>query len=60
MPYIIEHHALDKGYIVRNTQTGAVHATHATHENAKKQVRLLYGLENGMKLRSSKHKHSKY
>jgi hypothetical protein len=44
MPYEIR--KVFKGYAVINTQTGHVHAYRTTLEKAKKQVRLLYMLEN--------------
>ena len=48
MPFEIE--PVGEGrYRVINAESGSVHARHATLENAKKQVRLLYGLEHGMK-----------
>jgi hypothetical protein len=46
MPYSI--HVAHPGFEVVNTVTGKVHAKHATHENATKQVRLLYALEKDM------------
>lgn len=46
MPYSI--HVAHPGFEVINTVTGKVHAKHATHENAVKQVHLLYALEHGM------------
>jgi len=46
MPYSI--HVAHPGFEVINTVTGKIHAKHATHENAVKQVRLLYALEHDM------------
>ena len=38
----------NQGYIVKNTETGRVHAKHSTKSNAEAQVRLLYAIERGM------------
>ena len=46
MPYMIQK-SHGKGYMVVNTETGKVHAEHATKENAIAQMRLLYGIESG-------------
>ena len=56
MPYMVQHsrNPMKDEYMVVNTQTGKVHAKHTTKEKAEKQVRLLYGLEGGMKLRPMK------
>ena len=48
MPYEIEPIGEGK-YRVINAESGTVHAQHTTLGKAKKQVRLLYGLEHGMK-----------
>ena len=45
MPYTIVRHG--KCYQVINKITGQVHAKCATLANAKKQMRLLYAIENG-------------
>lgn len=41
----------DACYKVINTETDKVTAKCSTLDNAKKQIRLLYGLEYGMKLK---------
>ena len=41
-------------YKVINTQTGKVHAKCTTEDKAKAQMRLLYGVEGGMKVRGKK------
>lgn len=35
------------GYMVRNSQTGHIHAYHTTLDKAKRQVRLLHMLDAG-------------
>jgi len=47
MPYKVVK-APGKGFEVINQVTGAVKAKHSTHENALKQMKLLYGIEHGM------------
>ena len=48
MPYSIR--PVGEGmYQVINAESGTVHARHTTLAKAEKQVRLLYGLEHGMK-----------
>jgi hypothetical protein len=51
MPYSIVTHPGTGMVSVVNTATGAVHSKHTTPEKARAQVRLLYGIEHGMKLR---------
>ena len=53
MPYIIERHH-DLTYSVKNAETGRVLSKHTTHDKAMKQMRILYGLEHGMKLTKKK------
>ena len=52
MPYAIL--PANGGFKVVNTQTGQVHAKHTTRDKAEAQVRLLRGVEHGMKVRSKK------
>ena len=40
-------------YRVRNTQTGEVRAKATSKSNAEAQVRLLYGVKHGMKVKGS-------
>ena len=54
MPYAIRKVANKNCYKVINTQTKTVSAKCTTLAKAKKQMRLLYGLEHGMKLRKRK------
>ena len=49
MPYAIL--PSDGGFKVVNTSNGAVHAKHTTRAKAEAQVRLLRGVEHGMKPR---------
>ena len=49
MPYSI--HMQSGMHIVTNKETGKVHGKHDTHEKAMKQMRLLHGVEHGMKVR---------
>jgi hypothetical protein len=60
MPYTLVHHheAEGGGYSVVSTLTGKVHSKHSTHANAIAQMKLLYGIEHGMKprMRASKRK----
>ena len=46
MPYAIRKVKNKNEYSVKNTKTGVVHAKATTLENAKKQVRLLYMVDN--------------
>lgn len=50
MPYKIEQNA-DGTYRVINSETGDVKMKSGSKREAKKQVRLLYGLEHGMRRR---------
>jgi hypothetical protein len=47
MPYEI--HKQGNVWIVTNKDTGKSHGKHDSREKAMKQMRLLYGVENGMK-----------
>jgi hypothetical protein len=49
MPYAVVPHS--GAFAVVNTETGRVHAKHTTKEKAVAQMRLLYGIEHGMKPR---------
>lgn len=49
MPYAIRKRG--SSYEVVNTETGRVHAKHTTKKKAEAQVRLLRGVEHGMKPR---------
>lgn len=49
MPYAVL--PSGKDFRVVNTATGKVHAKHTTLEKAEAQVRLLRGVEHGMKVR---------
>ena len=51
MPYSMVTHPHTRMVSVVNTETGAVHSKHTTPEKARAQMRLLYGIENGLKLR---------
>lgn len=46
MPYAIRKIKNKNEYSVKNTKTGVVHAKASTLTNAKKQMRLLYMVEN--------------
>lgn len=46
MPYIIEEVSPNQ-YSVVNKDTGRIHSHHTTLENARAQLRLLYGVESG-------------
>ena len=51
MPYILEKHGT--GYKVKNTQTGAYKSKKPLPKaRAEAQMRLLYGIEHGMKPRN--------
>jgi len=52
MPYAIENR--DGKFVVVNRQTRDVKGTHDTRAGAEKQMRLLYGIEHGMKPRKGK------
>jgi hypothetical protein len=45
MPYAINKQG--NRWVVRNTETGDIKGTHATREDALKQIRLLYMIEHG-------------
>jgi hypothetical protein len=47
MPYEVRKAESGEGFEVVNKDTGDVKAKHATEEDAKKQVKLLEGLEHG-------------
>jgi len=47
MPYKIL--PADHAFKVVNAQTGQVHAKNTSHAMAERQVKLLYGIEHGMK-----------
>jgi len=49
MPYKVEKR--DSKWVVINKETGKVKGTHDTEEKAKRQLRLLYGIENGWRPR---------
>jgi hypothetical protein len=51
MPYALVKHS-DGSYSVKNKKTGAFHATHVPYKNALAQMRLLYLVEAGGKLRN--------
>ena len=46
MPYTIRKIKNKNEYSVKNTKTGVVHSKESTLANAKKQVRLLYMVDN--------------
>lgn len=46
MPYAIRKVKNKNEYNVKNTKTGVVHSKATTLENAKKQVKLLYMVDN--------------
>lgn len=50
MPYHIQKHS-DNSYSVINVENGRVHSAHTTLLKAKAQVRLLYGIEHGMRFK---------
>lgn len=50
MPYQVRKND-DDSFRVENTDTGEVHSKHTTKEKAEAQVRLLHGVEHGMKPR---------
>jgi hypothetical protein len=52
MPYALE--KVGGKFKVINKDSGKVHAKGTSSKNAKKQMRLLQGIEHGMKLRSQK------
>ena len=52
MPYAIRKKG-DK-WLTVNSDTGQVHGTHDSKAKATAQLRLLYGVEHGMKLRDQK------
>ena len=54
MPYSVVKHGT--GYAVINNITGKVHAKHTTKEKAMAQVRLLHGIDAGMKMKPVKKK----
>ena len=47
MPYAVVPH--NGAFALINTETGKVHAKHTTKAKAVAQMRLLYGIEHGMK-----------
>lgn len=49
MPYEVRPAGDGDGFEVVNTETGDVKAKHSTKEEADRQVRLLEGIEHGMK-----------
>ena len=49
MPYLIKKIKNKNLYQVINKDTGAIKSKHTTLENAKKQIRLLNGIEHGFK-----------
>ncbi len=49
MPYKIE--KMGDSFEVINSKTGKKHGKHPTRAKAEAQMRLLYGIENGMKPR---------
>lgn len=49
MPYEVKDAPDGNGYEVVNSDTGEVKAKHATREEANRQVRLLEGIEHGVK-----------
>jgi len=51
MPFVVRKIRNQNAYTVKNKITGKVHSHHTTKENAMKQVKLLRGLEHGMKLK---------
>jgi hypothetical protein len=51
MPYDIRRRG--KKFVVINRDTGDVKGKHDTMGEAESQMRLLYGIEHGMKIRSS-------
>lgn len=53
MPYKIVSIGHGKVKVV-NAQTGKVHAKSTTRSEAEKQIRLMQGVEHGMKLRKKK------
>lgn len=52
MPYSLLH--VSGGYKVVNSATGQVHSKHTTLPKAEAQIRLLRGIEHGMKVRGKK------
>lgn len=55
MPYLAQKNN-DGTVRVVNTDTGIVHSKHTTMDKAKAQIRLLHGLDNGLKLTYERHK----
>jgi hypothetical protein len=53
MPYDKIHNK-DGTYTVKNAETGKVHASHTTLAKAEAQMRLLHGVDHGMKPRGNK------
>ena len=51
MPYVLVKHR-DGMYSVKNKETGKIHADHVPYKNALAQMRLLYLIESGGRLRS--------
>lgn len=51
MPYVMKRNE-DGSYRVENADTGDVKMKSGTKREAKRQMRLLYGLEHGMRRRS--------
>lgn len=51
MPYALIKHS-DGSFSVKNKETGKIHASHTTKEKALAQMRLLYLVEAGGKLRN--------
>jgi len=50
MPYSIRKIRNQNAYTVKNTETGQVHSHHTSRKNALAQVRLLRGIDHGMKV----------
>ena len=51
MPYALIKHS-DGSYSVKNKETGKIHSKHTTKDKAVAQMRLLYLIESGGKLRN--------
>lgn len=51
MPYVLVKHT-DGSYSVKNKETGKIHGSHIPYKNAVAQMRLLYLVEAGGKLRN--------
>lgn len=58
MPYKII--PTDKAFKVVNAQTGQVHAKNTSHAMAERQVKLLYGIEHGLKPAKRAHSYHKH